>query len=153
MRAPLLVLALAAVSCVTVAWSHPRTSKVSGRVVAYSSLTPVCLNNNGYWSIVIRVQKPKRMSSKFIRVDFSLPCAKTPEWVTQTESSMQQFQLIRDNSCDAVLEQSTPFEDEHGQHVWAPSWRRPTGAEHDALPFGLVLPCYRSTDLPLSPVL
>jgi len=121
---------------------------VSGRVVAYSGAL-TCLNGNGYWSMVIRVQQPKNIHSNFIRVDFSLPCEKSPEWVT-TEPSIQKFRLFRQRNCDALLSGSVA--EERTQNPAMPMWKHTPGTELEALPFGQVVPCYRSTDLPLAPV-
>jgi hypothetical protein len=40
---------------------RPRPETVSGQVVAYSTQLG-CLNGNGYWSMIIRVEKPKEAS-------------------------------------------------------------------------------------------
>ena len=121
---------------------------VSGRVVAYlGALT--CLNGNGYWSMVIRVQQPKNGYSKFIRVDFSLPCENSPQWVS-TKPSIQKFHLFRQKNCDAVL--SGSVDGEPMQNPTKPMWKYTPGTEHEALPFGQVVPCYHSIDLPLAPV-
>jgi len=122
-----------------------------GRVAAYSSF-PVCLNGNSSWSMVIRVQHPKDIGSQFIRVDFSLPCGKSPEWASG-KPSPQKFRLRRERDCDTVLEKFRDFRDEETKHNEAvPIWKYPADAEHDPLPFGQILPCYRSIDLPLIPV-
>ena len=121
---------------------------VSGRVVAYSGAL-TCLNGNGYWSMVIRIQQPQNGHSKFIGVDLSLPCEKSPEWVS-TKSTIQKFRLVRQKGCDAVLSGSVDVEPRLNASM--PMWKHPPGAEHEELPFGQVLPCYRSIDLPLVPV-
>lgn len=148
MRSALLIFALASTAILNVPVSHPRHETISGRVVAYSGI-PTCLNGNGYWSIVIRVQKPKDGASEFVLVDFSLPCGKSPEWVS-TKPSVQKFRLSRQKDCDSVLKESTTAE--HEQDLVVPIWNYPPGAEHEKLPFGQLLPCYRSVDLPLAPV-
>jgi hypothetical protein len=121
---------------------------VSGRIVAYSGAL-TCLNGNGYWSMVIRIQQPQNGHSKFIRVDFSLPCEKSPEWVS-TKSTIQKFRLVRQKDCDAVL--SGSVDEEPTQNPSMPMWKYTPGTKHEELPFGQVLPCYRSIDLPLVPV-
>jgi hypothetical protein len=121
---------------------------VSGQVVAYSRALS-CLNGNGYWSMVIRVQQPKSGQSKFIRVDFSLPCEKSPEWVS-TKTTIQKFHLCRQKDCDVVL--SGSVDEEHTKNPTIPMWKYTPGTGHEALPFGQVLPCYRSINLPLVPV-
>jgi hypothetical protein len=99
--------------------------------------------------MIIRVQQPKDSHSEFIRVDFSLPCKESPEWVS-TQPSIQKFRLIRQKSCDEILAGSVG--DEPTQNSPMPFWRYPPGAEHVTLPFGETMPCYRSVDLPLVPV-
>ena len=147
MRNVLLVLCLTCASTSTLSTPHPRRETISGRVVAYSSPL-ACLNGNGYWSMVIRVQESKYVRSDFIRVDFTLPCNKSPEWVS-AKTSIQKFRLLRQNDCDAVL---TEFMDTEAKQASAiPIWKLLSGAEQDTLPFGQVVPCYRSVDLPLAP--
>lgn len=126
-----------------------RAVTVIGRVTAYS-VSPACLNGNAYWSMLIRVQKPKSPGSRFIRVDFSLPCGQIPQMVS-AESSVQQFHLFRNKDCDVALERSTDAA--NVKDLSLPIWTRPKGAGNDVLPFGQVLPCYGSVDLPLAPVL
>lgn len=128
--------------------SAPRSTVVSGRVIAYS-VPPACLNGNGYWSMLIRVEKPKNLNSQLIRVDFSLPCDKSPEWIS-TNSSVKRFRLVRDKTPDAVL--SGCLQEECKENQSLPIWKRPRGETHDPLPFGQMLPSYRSIDLPLAPV-
>jgi len=150
MRSVLLILCFTCASISSLSTPRPRHETILGRVVAYSTF-PACLNGNGYWSMVIRVQRPKDIRSNFIRVDFSLPCDKSPEWVS-ARPSLQKFRLYRQKDCDAVL---LEFMDEEAkqQHLAIPIWKYLPGAEHDTLPFGQVVPCYRSVDLPLIPVI
>jgi hypothetical protein len=137
------------VACVS-ALSAPgqHSEVVSGRVVAYS-VPPECLNGIGYWSMLVRVQPTKERRFELIRADFSLPCDKFPEWVS-AKPAVQKFRLIREKECDAVLAGS--MGDDPKQDLALPIWKYPPGAEHVTLPFGRVLPCYRSVDLPLVPV-
>jgi hypothetical protein len=148
MRSVLLGLCL---TCASTCWSIPRPSHetILGRVVAYSR-PPACLNGNGYWSMIIRVQRSKDIRPEFIRVDFTLPCDKSPEWVS-AKSSIQKFRLFRQKDCDAVLAEFMNSERKQDS-LAIPIWARPPGAEPDALPFGQGVPCYRSVDLPLAPV-
>jgi hypothetical protein len=107
------------------------------------------MNGNAYWSMIIRVQRPKDNRSEFIRADFSLPCEKSPEWVS-AKPSIQKFRLFRQKDCDAVLGEFMDIEPKHDSAI--PIWKHPPGAEHESLPFGQVVPCYRSADQPLVPV-
>jgi hypothetical protein len=121
---------------------------VSGRVVAYSGAL-TCLNGNGYWSIVIRIQHPQNGHSKFIRVNVSLPCEKSPEWVS-TKPIIQRFRLVKQKDCDAAL--SGALDEDATQNPFMPMWKYTPGTKHEELPFGQVLPCYRSIDTPRVPV-
>jgi hypothetical protein len=75
--------------------------------------------------------------------------------------------LIRQKDCDAKLEgimatdekplatdkQSTAEANEIKEISISPVWNYPPGAESFSLPFGQIVPCYRSFNLPLVPVL
>jgi hypothetical protein len=142
-----------------------KTEAISGQIVAYSSGL-VCTNGNGYWSMIIRVQPHKNTPSRLIKVDFSYPCDKSPEWVSAL-SQIQTFHLFRQRDCDAVLEEELPADAERRfkssnvvnkndtirNFFVLPIWRYPTGIEPFTLPFGQILPCYHSLDLPYLPVL
>jgi hypothetical protein len=148
MRSVLLILCFMCASASPISSASPRQEAILGRVVAYSGAL-ACLNGNGYWSMLIRVQQPRGARSEFIRVDFTLPCDKSPEWVS-VKPAIQKFRLSRQKDCDAVLEE---FSDSvPKQNTPIQRWAYPPGSEHDALPFGQVVPCYRSVDLPLAPV-
>jgi hypothetical protein len=137
--------------------SSSKVETIAGRIVAYSTgLT--CLNGNGYWSMLIRVQGHARdIPSHFVEVSFSLPCDKSPEWLTR-KPSLEKFHLIRDQSAAPVLkefidcaaESSSGHAPEPCSHL--PIWKHVPGAELEKLPFGQRVPNYRSTDLPLAPV-
>jgi hypothetical protein len=149
MRSVVLGLCLTFASTCTWSTPRPRLETILGRVIAYSSF-PACLNGNGYWSMIIR-QRSKDIRSEFIRVDFTLPCDRSPEWVS-AKPSIQKFRLFRQKDCDAVLAE---FMNSEGKQDFQaiPMWARPPGAEHDTLPFGQIVACYRSADLPRAPVL
>jgi hypothetical protein len=164
MRSVVLILCLTYASISALSAPRPRHETISGRVVAYSYWLG-CLNGNGYWSMVIRVRQSKNILSEFIRVDFSLPCDTSPESVS-AKLSIQKFRLFRQKDCDAVLEGSTvetpkqepamQLESTDGAIKQVPNilfWKYLPGTEHVALPFGQVLPCYRSIDLPMAPAL
>jgi hypothetical protein len=118
---------------------------IAGRVLAYSSNSLACLNGQAYWSILIRAQGPQDAQSRLIRVDFTLPCDKSPAWIS-AKPSTQNFRVIREKGCDAALPGTT--EGDPKQHSTWPIWYYPPSAEHQLLPFGEVLPCYRSVDPP-----
>jgi hypothetical protein len=151
MRRTLLILWIVYASVSTSSAARLQRETISGRIVAYSN-SLACLNGNGYWSMVIRVQRPKDTRSEFIRVDFSLPCGKSPEWVSSSPST-QKFRLLRQKDCDAALEGSMDEAPGRSLNLALPIWKHPPGTEQDLLPFGQVIPCYRSVELPLAPVL
>jgi hypothetical protein len=148
MRRFLLVLCFTCTSILANSAPAPRPLTITGRVVAYSGAL-ACLNGNGYWSVLIRVEQPKNLNSQLVRVDFSLPCDKSPEWIS-TNPLVKNFRLMRDKNADAVLSGCLQGECQDNQSL--PIWKRPADGKHDALPFGQLLPSYRSVDLPLAPV-
>lgn len=112
------------------------------------------MNGNGYWSVLIRVEQPKNLTSQLVRVDFSLPCDKSPEWVS-TKPVVKSFRLVRDKNADAALLgclQEKCEKSPQVQNQSLPIWKRPIGGNDETLPFGEILPSYRSVDLPLVPV-
>ena len=151
MRSVLLILCL---TCSTYAVSAGRTQHetVSGQIAAYR-IPWGCINGNEYWSMVIHVPHPKAGHSEFVRVDFSLPCGKSAEWIF-TRSTIQTFHLIRQKDCDGQLDEFDKLintETKQTSTIPVPVWKRPPGAENETLPFGQIVPCYRSVDLPLMP--
>jgi hypothetical protein len=130
----------------------PRIEKIKGRVVAYSDgLTR--LNGNAYWSMLIRVQDDATDApAKFIQLPFSLPCKETPQWLHR-KSPKQEFRLKRDPDADSVMKEFVDCApDSTGECPHLPIWRLVPGAKDQKLPFGHVIPSYRSADLPLAPV-
>jgi hypothetical protein len=141
------------------AFSQPssKVETMAGRIVAYSNRL-TCLNGNAYWSMLIHLQDHARdFSSQFVEVGFSLPCDKSPEWLTH-KPSLKKFRLRRDQDADSVLKQfvdcATASPDGHTAESCPhmPRWKSVPGAEHEKLPFGQRVPSYRSVDLPLAPV-
>jgi hypothetical protein len=128
---------------------------IAGRIVAYSNAL-MCVNGNAYWSMLIHVQgRETDGPSPFIEVRFSLPCDKSPEWLTR-KSSLQTFRLTRTQYADSVLREFLDCESVSGHTPDAcaptPMWKRVPNTEHEKLPFGQRVPSYRSVDLPLTPV-
>lgn len=134
---------------------NSKVEKITGRIVAYSSfLLPTCLNGNGYWSMLIRVEdRSSSLPAKIAEVQFSLPCEKRPEWL-EHKQSVQKFRLVRQVSSDSVLKEFYECSPEStGKCPQLRMWRLVPGAEDEKLPFGQSVPSYRSMDLPLAPVL
>jgi hypothetical protein len=108
--------------------------------------------------MIIRVQNPGKVGSELIEVKFSQPCDKPPTWL-DSKSIVQGFKLIRYKEGDEFLTEFLSCESEpslpHAQEpcLRIPIWRQVPGADENGLPFGIKLPCYRSADLPLVPVL
>ena len=69
----------------------------------------------------------KNLSSQLIPVDFSLPCDKSPEWI----SAHPLVRLVRDTNAYAVL--SGCLQEECQQNQSLPVWKRPTAENHDDL--------------------
>jgi hypothetical protein len=143
----------------SLAFSEPssKVERMAGRIVAYSDGL-MCLNGNADWSMLIHVQDHATdAASQFVEVRFSLPCNKSPEWLTR-KSSLQKFRLTRDQDADSVLrefidcatESPSGHSPEPCPHL--PMWKRVPGAEPEKLPFGQRVPSYRSVDLPRVPV-
>lgn len=134
--------------------SPPHARTVSGRIVAYSVhgvLTP-CLNGNEYWSMLIHVRQPKHHQATFARVDFSLPCGKPADWIWR-KAGTRVFHLLRDTNCDQALDEFIELSETESKEKSAIAlWKHPRGTQ-DILPFGRVVPCYRSANLPYVPVL
>jgi hypothetical protein len=143
----------------TLAVSEPslRIETMEGRVVAYSNgLT--CLNGSEYWSMLIHVQDHATdFQSQSIEVRFSLPCNKSPEWITR-KSSLQKFRLTRDHDADSILKEfvecvvGSPSGHASESRPHLPIWKLVPGTEHEKLPFGQRVPSYHSVELPLAPV-
>jgi hypothetical protein len=127
-----------------------RHETITGRVVAYTTRFPSCLNGNGYWEMVIPVRQSKHIESEFVRAHFSLPCGATPDWVS-AKPLERKFRLERKKDCVAVLERFVHTESKQDPTV--PLWKHPQGAEQDRLPFSQITPCYHSVDMPPAPVL
>src|SRR5580700_11493121 len=135
---------------------HTKIESISGRIVAYAGpLT--CLNGNAYWSMIVHVQDPRGTPSEFIQVSFSLSCGEAPDWLT-SKSSLRKFRLVREKDSDTVLKEfmecGSAFPGGRAAQPCAPIpiWKRVPDTERDKLPFGQRVPCYRSVDLPLVPV-
>jgi hypothetical protein len=133
-----------------------KVEKMAGRIVAYSNGL-MCTNGNAYWSMLIHVQDHATDApSQFVEVSFSLPCNKSPEWLTR-KPSLQKFRLTRDRDADSVLKEFIDCTESSSGHTPdpcppLPMWKRVPNAEHEKLPFGQWVPSYRSLDLPLVPV-
>jgi hypothetical protein len=153
MRSFLLILCITCSNISVHSAPAPQPLTITGRVVAYSGAL-ACLNGNGYWSVLIRVEQPKNLTSQLVRVDFSLPCDKSPEWVS-AKPALMSFRLVRDKNADAALSgclQEKSDKNQGLQNQSLPIWKRPVRGDDETLPFGRILPSYRSADLPLAPV-
>jgi hypothetical protein len=142
---------------------HPKVEKVTGRILAYSSL-PACLNGNVYWAMLIRVQDRRTgLPSEFVQVQFSLPCAQKPDWLDR-RPSVQKFRLTRQQDADSVLKEfsdcapgstdkcAPEFPDKCVKCLPLRIWKPVPGAEEEKFPFGHRVPSYRSVYPPLSPL-
>lgn len=156
-RALLLLIALNADGYFALA-KDPKVERVTGRVVAYSNFPPVCLNGNGYWSILIRVKHHRgdqtTSAVDYVEADFSMPCDQSAEWLKR-EQTWQTFRLVRlDRKGDNVLQQFANCSSDSDEACLPISlWKPVPGEEREALPFGKHLRTYRMVNLPLAPVL
>jgi hypothetical protein len=144
MRRVLIILGLVCTGISGLSARPPKDEIILGRVVAYSN-SPACLNGNGYWALIIRVQRPKDVPSGFIRVDFTLPCRTKPGWLVATPP-IQKFNLFRQKDCEAVpagSEAEEPKQKPNMRH-----WEYLRGIELQTLPSGQVVHCYRPVDAP-----
>jgi hypothetical protein len=139
----------------TASMGFAETLTITGRIVAYQGVA-TCLNNNTYWSMIIRVQKPTGLHMRFLTVNFSQPCGISPKWLA-APSTAQRYRLIRDKERDAILNEFLNCEKTSNEAAKEscspiPAWKRTPGEEDEILPYGTKLPSYRSADLPLVPV-
>jgi hypothetical protein len=152
LAAALLLLGTVSPNSLAFCGSSSKVEKVTGRIVAYSS-DLACLNGNGYWSMLIRVQdRAASLPPRFVQVQFSLPCAEHPEWLDR-KPSVQKFRLKRQPDADSVLKEFYDCSpDSADKCPPLRMWRPVPGTEDEKLPFGQRVPSYRSIDLPLAPV-
>jgi hypothetical protein len=124
---------------------------IRGRIVAYSNVK-WCSDGNAQWDVIIAIQdSPRRSAPEFIRVFFSLPCDQAPEWPRSEASSLQDFRLIRDRKFDGILREFMDCSHEVPPTTCqVPNWKRVPGSEHEELPFGRLLPSYRSVEVPVN---
>jgi hypothetical protein len=157
MRRILLILGLVFMCASTASARRPRLGPlyktVSGRIVAYSySMLNQCLNGNKYLSMIVHIQPTRSIPAQFVQVDFSLPCDKSPDWLS-TAQSMQKFRLSPVPDSDEVLEEFMKFTDGGStRSTDVPLWKRPPGTETETLPFGSIVTHYQSADLSLAPI-
>lgn len=135
--------------------SSAQTQHISGRIIAYAKPL-ACLNGNAYWAMIIHVLRPRRLGAEFIKVSFSLPCEKRPDWLMKGHLP-NRFDLVRDKNSDEVLTEFMqaldPATGQRNEHETSlPTWIRTPGTERERLPFGKVVPSYRWAALPLAPV-
>ena len=152
----LLAIALSLIASLTTASvafseSSAKAETITGQVVAYADGL-ACLNGNAYWSMLIHVHDhATEVTSRFVQVRFSLPCKETPQWLNH-KSPVQKFRLKREQDADSVLKQfidCAPNATEHCQEM--PMWRLIPRMQDEKLPFGQVVPSYRSVAMPLVP--
>jgi len=150
------LLLLGTLSPTNLAFCEPssKVEEITGRIVAYSSGL-ACVNGNGYWWMLIRVQdRTTALPPRFVQVEFSLPCTEHPEWLGR-KPSVQKYRLKRQQDADSVLKEFYDCPPEsagnclHLGRMWSPM----PGTEDEKLPYGQRVPNYRSIDLPLAPVI
>src|SRR5256885_5598361 len=151
LAAALLLLGTVSPTILAICEPSSKIEKITGRIVAYSSGL-ACLNGNGYWSMLIRVQDRTTLPPRFVQVQFSLPCAEHPEWLDR-KPSVQKFRLKRQQDADSALKEfydCPPDSADKCLHLGR-MWSAMPGTEDEKVPFGQRVPSYRSIDLPLAP--
>jgi hypothetical protein len=153
MRFVLLIVAVLCLGSGKASANGRQAKAVSGRIVAYSTQSALasCLNGNEYWSFILHVERPKQLHRDFARVDFSLPCGESADRVWNN-AEIQTFHLVRDKTCDQPINEFIQLSDTDTKaRSEIPLWIRPRGAEN-SLPFGRVVSCYHSMELPYIPI-
>lgn len=138
-----------------------RAEEMTVRIVAYDA-DLLCLNGNVGWRVIFRAQASKHATPKYVLMYFTEPCGFTPDSLI-ANSNVRRFRLIRGKGIDSALNEyiecylDTPkgSPPQLCPPDWERllAWKRTPGAEHEPLPFGSVLPGYRSPDLPYVPLL
>jgi hypothetical protein len=131
--------------------THHKIDVVSGHVVAYSG-GQGCVNENGYWAMIVQLEPAQVIAEKFVRIDFSLPCGKNPKWVTAAQAK-ESFRLHKQVDCKVVLTGAMASDDKSKILPGMPVWTYTPGTEPITLPFGKIVLSYMDEDLPLKPVL
>jgi hypothetical protein len=133
--------------------AHEKQQTIAGRIVATNILESLtCLNGNGYYSVIIELEKPHKNKPNFVEMHFSQPCGHDPEWL-HAKSEFKSYRLIRGDPGEIVVEEFMKGLDEEGRRTGErPAWTLLPGAEEVKLPFGEKIPSYRSADLPYAPV-
>ena len=134
-----------------------RPETISGTIVAFSHGNggfPLCLNGHGDWSMLIQVKDVKATRSRFIKIDFSLPCTQSIESVIG-QPLRRKFHLVRDPQNDEVLKEFITLGEEDtstGRVNKVTIWKLLPGMEQEKLPFGQTVPSYQDPALPLLPI-
>ena len=152
MRTSFLLTSISGLAGVLVPGMSAQHETILARVVAYEAPL-ACINGNGYWSMLLQRDRYTGAASAFLRVDFSVPCGKRTDLIS-AGASYRTYDLIRELSCDAKLNDFVQLKDEQTNHVAElPRWRRPAGTGNTKLPFGEVVPCYRWPKWPPRPAI
>jgi len=131
--------------------THHKIQVVAGHAVAYSG-GQACLNESGYWSMIVRLEPDQVIADKFVRIDFSLPCGKNPKWVMAAPAK-ENFRLHKQVDCKVVLTGAMATDSKSKALPGMPVWTYTPGTESIALPFGQIVMSYMDEDLPMKPVL
>ncbi len=131
--------------------THRKITVVAGHVVAYSG-GQACVNESGYWSMIVRLEPDQAIPDKFVRIDFSLPCGKNPKWVAAAPAK-ENFRLHRQVDCKVMLTGAMATDGKSKALPGMPIWTYTPGTEPVALPFGQIVMSYEDEDLPMKPVL
>jgi hypothetical protein len=135
--------------------SGPREITVAGTAVAISNSPGLQLVLNGFvhTEIIVRVEKPKELESKFIRIMLSIPESQYDKW-KDSLASLNKFRIIPRPSDDGLLKKSVPLVDvSSGEEIGAlPVWKSLSGREEIPLPFDQLIMAFESIDWPDVPI-
>jgi hypothetical protein len=129
---------------------------VTGTAVAISHSPGMQLVINGFvrTEIVVRVDKPNNLETRFIRIMLSIPDTQYEKWMNSL-TSLTKFRIVRRNSEDGPLIQSSPILDaSSGEEIGSfPAWRHLPGRADIQLPFGQKVIAFESVEWPDVPIL
>ena len=149
-------LCLLALICITLPLvSGSREITVKGTAIAISNAPGLQLVLNGFihTEIIVRVEKPKYLESKFIRIRLSIPENQYKKWECSL-ASLTKFRIAPRPSENGPLIESNPIIDaSSGQKIGSfPAWKHLSGRAEIPLPFDQPLRAFESMDWPDVPI-
>ena len=124
--------------------AHERARTFKGTVIAFQRAY-VCLNGNGNWSLLVKLQPRHPDEPDWAIVPFTHPCNSNTDPV-RVYSQMHRFRSERSPFCDETILRDSPAD---GLRI---NWMLLASDAPQELPYGQSIPCYDRLDLPLEPV-